>query len=494
MSKLELFLHSLDGADQALVEGLSLSALAESGGESYTPPVISLSHSESEPGLDGDPNSLYDQLWAVITCRGDDGDRLLALVAPLLDKRAEDQEGEVAIYRVAPDMDVTAAARWLRVTFRGNNPLDEIPGYLLILGDFGQVSLALQQVLSTDPDLHVGRLGFSRDADYEAYVAKLLGLERQTPSGMARTLFFTARDGTTATELGQRSLIGPCLADARSGFEAGKFPSDDIIAIRSRGEKARDELLAAAADPRPTLLFSCSHGLGPPRDGWKSPEEQRAMQGALYLGKNQFLSAEMVAERAFLPGGIWLFFACFSAGTPAESPYAHWLRRLTELDEYFGEVDTVLAALPPPGSLPFAAALPQAALANPEGPVAIIGHMDLAWSYGFMAFEDLGDRARYSRFFSPLQTIVRGSRAGLAASALLRVREQAKVDSAIAVDRSERHEMSPDGSEPGLSPDDRVMLGHRWMLHQDIDGYILLGDPAARLAIDPPARRRRRRG
>jgi hypothetical protein len=36
------------------------------------------------------------------------------------------------------------------------------------------------------------------------------------------------------------------------------------------------------------------------------------------------------------------------------------------------------------------------------------------------------------------------------------------------------------GPEP---PTQRAVLGHRWMVLQDLDGYIALGDPAARLVV-----------
>jgi hypothetical protein len=37
----------------------------------------------------------------------------------------------------------------------------------------------------------------------------------------------------------------------------------------------------------------------------------------------------------------------------------------------------------------------------------------------------------------------------------------------------------------------RARLGHLWMLRQDLLGYVLLGDPAARLPLTPPAAQRR---
>ncbi|MBK9368964.1 MAG: hypothetical protein IPN01_22140, partial [Deltaproteobacteria bacterium] len=43
-----------------------------------------------------------------------------------------------------------------------------------------------------------------------------------------------------------------------------------------------------------------------------------------------------------------------------------------------------------------------------------------------------------------------------------------------------------ESSETGQPPD-ALRLGHLWMLRNDLSGYVLLGDPAARLPIHGPA-------
>ncbi len=59
-------------------------------------------------------------------------------------------------------------------------------------------------------------------------------------------------------------------------------------------------------------------------------------------------------------------------------------------------------------------ALPKAALANPQGPLTILGHMDLAWTY---SFQDPGAtaRSRPLRFMGLMRAMVAGRRAGVAA-------------------------------------------------------------------------------
>jgi hypothetical protein len=114
----------------------------------------------------------------------------------------------------------------------------------------------------------------------------------------------------------------------------------------------------------------------------------------------------MMQEKPFLPGGIWFAVACFGAGTPAKSAFYSWLRQLREAGQYKESVERVLESLPRDGEKPFLAALPKAALQNPNGPLAFFGHLDLAWSY---AFTDPDGTSRASRVFSALNVLANGS-------------------------------------------------------------------------------------
>jgi hypothetical protein len=470
---IELFLSPAGAEGQSLARGLGEAALVEAAVDSddHEHP-----HSHFDPG--GDPNSLRDQGWGVIAPRGEDGDRLLARVRALIDQRAADQDGEVPVYRVPPDMTAAQSVAWIDRQLTGNAMNNAVPGYLLVLGRPDQISFELQQVLASD--YHVGRLGFDAAAGagseaYEAYVDKLLRTERTPTSMVARAVYFTARDGTPATELARRLLMQPCIADAEQQRAAGWFTTSEIAAIEEEDPtRAADRLLAAAAGPG--VLFSCSHGAGASRQGWGSPAEQRALQGALCLGRGQLLEARMLARSPFVPGGVWLMFACFGAGTPAHSAYHPWLARLSQHGEHVEDLSSVLISLPGAGEPAFVAALPQAALANPDGPLAVIGHLDLAWSYGFHDIDKMSRGERHRRFHELVAQLVRGSRVGLALSgSLARARNQIRTELVIAADAEAR--------EGQMAPERRARLAHRWMVLQDLDGYIALGDPAARMAV-----------
>lgn len=476
---IELFLGPAGDRGQSLARGLGAGALAdaalvgaaEGAGDG---PARARPYSHLDPG--GDPNSLRDQGWGVIAPLGPEGDRLLALARPLLDRRAAEQDGEVAVYRVPPGLTAARSAAWIDRKLVGNELHEAIPGYLLVLGRPDQVSLELQQVLARA--FSVGRIGFPADAGYEAYADKLVRHER-APARPARAVYFTARDGTPATELGHRLLMRPCVADAERQRGAGRFGARELVAIEEHDPARAAERLLAAAAAGPGVLFSCSHGAGAPRQGWASPDRMRALQGALCLGGGLHLEAELLARAPFVPGGVWLMFACFGAGTPSRSAYHHWLARLAQHGEHAGELAPVLASLPGEGEPPFLAAPAQAALANPDGPVAIIGHLDLAWSYAFQDVDKMSRGERHRRFHELVAQLVKGSRVGLAlGGSLMRARNQIQAELAIAADAEARGGPEPDAPEPG------ARLGHRWMSIQDLDGYVALGDPAARLAID----------
>ena len=222
MTAIELFLSPGNEGGQTLQDGLSQDSLSHTGAKESAKAV-----QFPDPG--GDPNSLADQGWGVVVPKTDEGDRLLELVKPLIDKRNEDCGRDVSIYRVKPDMDASKTITWRDRRFVGNEYQEDIPWYLLILGQPDQVSLEFQQVMSNNS--LVGRLAFDRDEHYQAYIDKLLAWEKKTPGQeLARTVFFTAVDGTAAERKGLISGFGHHRA--RRGGRRSRRP---IARDRGRG-------------------------------------------------------------------------------------------------------------------------------------------------------------------------------------------------------------------------------------------------------------------
>jgi hypothetical protein len=374
-------------------------------------------------------------------------------------------------------MDTAAATSWKGQVYEDASvrPEDR-PRYLLILGDADGISWELQWQLATEA--FVGRLAFPAERGYQAYADKVLRWERAPRAAgradRARAVFLSVLDGSRATTLGHAGLMVPTIELARERQARGIFPVIEIVPLQADGSP--DALLEQARRPGPAVLFSMSHGLGAPRFGWDSPADQRARQGALYLGGGRALAATDLGGGPFLPGGAWLFFACYGAGTPARSAYHRWLVALQKAGELGNDADAVLTGLPQPGDRPFVAALPQAVLENPDGPLAVIGHVDLAWSYSFQGTEPRAV-TRADRFQGVLRALADGLRAGVASFELLRFFGDA-----------DSHLATLYGEEDGPGDDARIALkANLWMLRNDLRGYVLLGDPAARLAITPGA-------
>ncbi|MCY0991003.1 hypothetical protein OV203_27915 [Nannocystis sp. ILAH1] len=413
---------------------------------------------------------LVEQRWAVLAPEGPEGDALLAAVDPLISARAEQQGVPVRIYRVPPRLRAEEAARWRKGVFQASerDPRD-LPRYQLILGDLHAVSAELQALQATDG--FVGRLAFDSRADYVAYVDKVLSHEQGPPGQVAKAIFHTVHDGTGATTIGHRALVEPAIELAREmqGRRRAAFPAE-ICVSGDVDDPRRDDLLRDAAAGG--VLFSVSHGEGAPRRGWQSLAEQRARQGAMSFGPDGRLGADELAGATFLPGGLWFMLACFGAGTPDTSKYRRWLEVLQAQGQFHGRPEVVLGSLPRAGEPPFVAALPKAALASPRGPLGFIGHVDLAWTYSFRELDAGKPTNRPQRFVHTLASALRGDRLGVAFHALFRFFAQTNTE-LTTLDEDEVA--------------DPTRRAHLWMLRNDLAGYVLLGDPAARLPIAAPA-------
>src|SRR5262249_17164803 len=199
------------------------------------------------------------------------------------------------------------------------------------------------------------------------------------------------------------------------------------------------------------------------------------------FGGGARITASDLAARPFLPGGMWFYSACFGAGTPKDSAYHHWLTAMRDVGLADGDdVDTALSSLPGERARPFVAALPQAALANLNGPLAFMGHVDLAWSF---TWYDVGTTGRYrpSRFQDIFRSIVDGKRVGAGYFELQRFFNQASVDLSTLYNEDARKKAR--GGEINEDKARTIRKATLWMLRQDLSAYVLLGDPAARLHI-----------
>lgn len=485
MSRSVQFLHPLlqlaDGP--VLTEGLNDPAL------SVAPTLETERRSERDfTDALASGEDLSAQRWGLIVPMGSTGDRLLESISPLIEERARQQDSkkeEVVVLRVPPgsDLSIQAARTW-REQYYDTIATWDRPTYLLILGNLHEVAESIHHVLS---ERLVGRLAFSQPSGepdfvaYRQYAEKVLRWESTpSPETEARARILVVRDGTPATEMAMDALVKPLLSLVdRAG---ARFPVSDINPEEQAWLINGDGLVTQGSRRPATVLFTASHGYGGPRGGWGAgqSEEQRQAQGALCFALRgaRLYGRDIAAMESFLPGGIWFMLACYGAGTPHSSHYRHWLERLAKSNEFAGSAASVLRALPSASERPFIAAVPQAALAHPEGPLACIGHLDLAWSYSFQDFDTGRARSRPDAFFGVLRTLARRGRVGMAYLQLLQAQHMANNYLSYLYDTAEETNTPPPAAQ----------LGHLWMLRQDLAGYILLGDPAARLPLRPSSR------
>ncbi len=484
----QLFLAHADDHRAVLDNGIPVdTALDAPASESLLPDA------QRGANLLAPPDALPEQGWAIVAPKGPAGDHLLELIAPLRRLREEEQGREALVYRVEPGMDASAAANWIQRDYRDAVGRRESsrPRYLLLLGNPDVVSWDLQQMLGGEA--FVGRLGFEADRDYEAYIDKVLQFAQSPEAPRANALFHSVLDGSRATLEGHKHLMQPLLEMARTAMKAGTFEAASIVDIPMATPSLSPDtitstaaILRQSAETKAAMLFTMSHGAGIPKDGWKSIEQQRAQQGAMVLGgKGDLLTANDVAHARFLPGGVWFMFACYGAGTPTRSAYLPWLEKLRTLGMLGKVPGDVLAALPKEGESPFIAALPQSALANSNGPLGAIGHVDLAWSWSFLDYDisrtGLVPKTRAERFQGIVESIVQGHRFGVAHHSLAKFFRSVSTELTTSYEaRAQKALGIPDFVD---EPVHRMRRANLWMQRQDLRAYVLLGDPAARLPI-----------
>lgn len=454
---LHLLLADDDGAP-ALPDGLPPDAVA-----AESAALGALSYREDGAS----PDSLPDQRWGVVAPAGPAGDALLAALAPLIRRRRDEQGAEVVVHRWPADAAPTDAARWRRQVFDpGTAFAQDVPRYVVLLGDLDALPVEVGAALQADT--YVGRLPLD-PAGVEAYAAKLATWE-SAPRTPPQARIHVVNDGSGATRAGATHLADPAQALLSTICPVQRSPA---------AEPSRDGFRDALRADAPTALLSISHGRGTPKTGWADLAEKRRLQGAPTCGKDGALTADDVASGPVLPGGLWFLLACYGGGTPATSAYAPWLAELARGGAFGAPLDAITRGLPQPGEAPFVAALPKAALANPDGPLALVAHLDLAWSYAFRDL-DHGATSRPGVLTGVLRSALQGDRIGVANRSLLG--QLAVLDAEIAAVAA-RRSAAAYGRTP--DPTDAVRHAHLWMLRQDIAGYVLLGDPAARLAVGP---------
>jgi hypothetical protein len=223
----------------------------------------------------------------------------------------------------------------------------------------------------------------------------------------------------------------------------------------------------------PDLLFTAGHGVVFPADH----PRQRQLQGALLcrdwpgpkawqgkaLPSDFYLSGEDVASAARLGGLLCFHLACFSAGTPAED-------------------DFVATGSPPIAPHAFLAHLPQRLLGLERGgALAVIGHVERVWGGSVFWPENLPSPTTI-RWIRPFEEVLRQLAAGHPVGSALEAFGKRHAELAAELTELLQAEVRR-GALPDAGQEESLLS--LWTACNDARNYVVLGDPAVRLAAAP---------
>ncbi len=335
-----------------------------------------------------------------------------------------------------------------------------MPYYLLIVGDPDVIPYEFQYQM--DVQYGVGRLHFDRLEDYAQYAASVIAAETgKIQLSRKATFFGVNKAGDPSTQLSAKFLVDP-LHKAVSKDQEGKWAIDLI-----GGEEATKSRLGnlMGGSEAPAFLFTASHGMG----GNNGSAKQLPYQGALvcqehpgpgFKGDSRpfYFAGEDLASDARLGGTIAMMFACYGAGTP----------KFNEFRQIDGQATAGQIA-----PKAFVAALPKAMLSHPKGgALAVIGHVERAWSCSFLNGKA---STQTSTFESSVKKLLDGYPVGYAME---------EFNSKYAELSSELLDMiSLLKVQEKLKADPTEEFVNNWTENYDARNYSLVGDPAVRMPV-----------
>lgn len=408
-----------------------------------------------------DPKNLGEAGWGIIFPENIDPEIEKAL-HPLIEHRRQTSGKYFREYRISPGTSVgDFLSEWGANIADPANPAN-VPYYLLIVGDFQAIPFDFQYQL--DVQYAVGRIYFQNTTDYEQYANSVVEAETTNLSLPCRVnLFGTRNPDDRATQLSADRLVQPLAEFFRSDpiFQKNNAHWQIETHLEKQATKAQLSQLLGGKDT-PALLFTASHGVGFP----KNHHLQLRHQGAIVcqdwpgprncpapLPEDYYFSADDISESHHLLGLISFHFACYGAGTPQIDQFGHQRNSWPEIAPYA-----------------FVANLPQRLLSHPNGgALAFVSHVDRAWgnSYSWAGKENIGS------FHSVLQRLIEGHPIG---SAIEFINERyAAISTELTKELWYIHATGRTANNSALS--------YLWTANNDARSYMIIGDPAVRLAV-----------
>jgi len=411
-----------------------------------------LDDKERAPAQDVDPLSLASAGWGVIFAPGITPE-IEADLEPLLKRRRQQAGSYFKTYRVQRN---PTKEGFLFDNHAGQGPADpnNVPYYLLIVGSPEEIPFSFQNHL--DVQYAVGRIYFDDEEAYGAYARNVVETEEAAEKGgdglpAKKAVFFAvSRKGDRATQRAAVELIRPLvkkLAIGRPGW-----PRQLVCGPKSTKEQLSRYL---GGGETPSILLTTSHGLG-----FDSNDElQRQCQGALlcrdWQGEDHevlpqhYFSGKDLATGVNLRGLIAFHFACYSGGTPDVNNFAV----------------PSLSKPQPIAPVPFVSNLAQRLLGHPQGALAVIGHIDRAWTTSF----SWSRQGQVEVFENTFKRLMDGHPIGSA----MEYFNQRYAELAVAyADLCEARD--------SLLPVDKGRFARVYRGNNDMRNFVVLGDPAVR--------------
>jgi hypothetical protein len=416
---------------------------------------------EKKRVFEGNAKKLEETGWGVIFAPG--MERIRSELRTLLDfRRDEVSQGgrsdyfrEDFVYRPGE----TAREFLERHGVRHNaapDPDRGVPYYLLLVGD--PVTLPYSFQYELDVNYGVGRIHFEKPEHYRQYAKSVVAAETRPRFSRQVGLFGVKNQDDPSTSQTAEGLIKP-LASGLLG------PKLNWKVDKWVGSKATWEQLARLLGGKetPALLFTASHGLGFPAED----ERQLARQGGLLCQdwpgpkspegvlREHYFIAEDLADDAKVQGMVAFLYACHSAGTP-------------DRDSFYDREN--VGAPRRIAERPFVSRLCQRLLSHPNGgALAVIGHVDRAWTSSFAGTEK-GEGA--DNYRNCLRRLLDGHRVGWAKEVFDLAYATLATDIARQVE--DQHNWG------NLDPES---FAKTWLESNDARNFVVFGDPAVKLAV-----------
>jgi hypothetical protein len=356
-----------------------------------------------------------------------------------------------------------------RVSTGQANP-KQMPYYMLLVGDPETIPYHFQYQL--DVERAVGRVHFDRLEHYACYAQSVVEAEKQPVRLPRRATFFGTRNqDDRATLLSSKDLVAPLAEELAKALEQRHWHVDSIEPADA--SKARLSQLLGGAET-PALLFTATHGAGFNQDDPCYPQHQGALVTKEWPGPREwrqrlpedfYFSASDVGDDAHVWGLIGVFFACFGAGTPRLSDFFHLKERRPEERLHLAEK----ALLAP---------LPQRLLSHPKGgALAVVGHIERAWTASFKVPGVSGPEGRDLQGFEQLLSLLmRGYPLGAALEEMNSRYAQYSTELTDEIYPVIHHNLT-------FTDDLKRKAARLWTANHDARNYIVVGDPAVRLML-----------